>query len=133
MLLICSSHYLVPVTTGVVGALVFAAAIASVIIVMVMMKRRKGKLSLLPQAYLHNDAEIRRHMYTCSSLIYFLINMQCQLLKLSHLFFDGIGVKRMMSLVSNVSFHRFQEASPGVFRDGYTPYRHQLCCCEQHW
>ena len=130
MLLICSSHYLVPVATGVVGALVFAAAIASVIIVMVIMKRRKGKLSLLSQAYLHNDAEIRR--YTCSSLIYFLINMQCQLLKLSHLFFDGIG-GIMMSLVSNVSFYRFQEASPDVFRDGYTPYRHQLCCCEQHW
>ena len=69
-------------------------------------------------------------MYTCSSLIYFLINMQCQLLKLSYLFFGGIGVRIMMSLVSNVSI---QEASPGVFRDCYTPYRHQLCCCEQHW
>ena len=68
MLLICSCHYLVPVVTGVVEALVFAAAIASVIIVMVMMKRRKGKLSLLSQAYLHNDAEIQR--YTCSSLIF---------------------------------------------------------------
>ena len=67
MELICSSHYLVPVATGVVGALVVAAAIASVIIVMVIMKRRKGKLSLLPQAYLHNDAEIRK--YICSSLI----------------------------------------------------------------
>ena len=86
------------VATGVVRALVFAAAIASVIIVMVMMKRRKGKLSLLPQAYLHNDAEIRR--YICSSLLYFLINMQCQLLELSHWFFGGIGVKIMMSLVS---------------------------------
>ncbi|KAL5499402.1 hypothetical protein EMCRGX_G010806 [Ephydatia muelleri] len=37
----------VPVTTGVVGALVFAAAIASVIIVMVIMKRRKGSKKLL--------------------------------------------------------------------------------------
>ena len=62
MLLICSSHYLVPVTTGVVGALVFAAAIASVIIVMVIMKRRKGKLSLLSQAYLHNDAVTHVHL-----------------------------------------------------------------------
>ena len=116
MLLICSSHYLVPVATGVVGALVFAAAFASVIIVMVIIKRRTVKLSLLSQAYLHNDAEIWRYMCTCSSLIYFLINMHCQLLKLSCLFFGGIGVKIMMSLVSNESFYRFQEASLGCLQ-----------------